>query len=57
MCASSHGWKHNFRQHGPNPLVRYTGYGPPEHADGVVHRTKEEADEAEEAGEDEPPTS
>ena len=49
--------KHNFVNTGPNPLVLYTVYGPPEHADGVVHRTKEEADAAEEAGEDEPPTS
>ena len=51
------GRKHNFRNTGPNPLVLYTVYGPPEHADGAVHRTKEEADAAEEAGEDEPPNS
>lgn len=51
------GTRHNFVNTGPNPLVLYTVYGPPEHADGVVHRTKEEADAAEEAGEDEPPTS
>jgi mannose-6-phosphate isomerase-like protein (cupin superfamily) len=44
-------------QHGVNPLVLYTVYGPPDHADGVVHRTKEEAEAAEAAGEDEPPTS
>jgi mannose-6-phosphate isomerase-like protein (cupin superfamily) len=50
------GVKHNFVNDGPNPLVLYTVYGPPEHADGVVHRTKEEADAAEEAGLDEPPT-
>jgi mannose-6-phosphate isomerase-like protein (cupin superfamily) len=49
------GTRHNFRNTGVNPLVLYTVYGPPEHADGVVHRTKEEADAAEEAGEDEPP--
>ncbi|HEU5107923.1 MAG TPA: cupin domain-containing protein [Micromonosporaceae bacterium] len=49
------GSEHNFRNTGPNPLVLYTVYDPPEHADGVVHRTKEEADAAEEAGEDEPP--
>ncbi|MGH3664259.1 MAG: cupin domain-containing protein [Micromonosporaceae bacterium] len=47
--------EHNFRNTGPNPLVLYTVYGPPEHAPGVVHRTKEEADEAEAAGKDEPP--
>jgi mannose-6-phosphate isomerase-like protein (cupin superfamily) len=51
------GTKHNFVNTGPNPLVLYTVYGPPEHADGAVHRTKEEADAAEESGEDEPPTS
>jgi mannose-6-phosphate isomerase-like protein (cupin superfamily) len=50
------GTKHNFVNTGPNPLVLYTVYGPPDHADGVVHRTKEEADAAEASGEDEPPT-
>lgn len=49
------GVRHNFRNNGPNPLVLYTVYGPPEHADGAVHRTKEEADAAEESGEDVPP--
>jgi mannose-6-phosphate isomerase-like protein (cupin superfamily) len=49
------GTEHNFLNDGPNPLVLYTVYGPPDHADGVVHRTKEEADAAEAAGEDEPP--
>jgi mannose-6-phosphate isomerase-like protein (cupin superfamily) len=50
------GRRHNFRNTGEDPLVLYTVYGPPEHADGVVHRTKEEGDAAEEAGEDEPPS-
>src|SRR3982750_3068860 len=50
------GAKHNFVNTGENPLILYTVYGPPEHADGAVHHTKEEADEAEESGEDEPPT-
>ena len=50
------GTKHNFVNTGPNPLVLYTVYGPPEHADGAVPTTKEEADELEEAGKDEPPT-
>ena len=49
------GTEHNFLNDGPNPLVLYTVYGPPDHADGTVHRTKEEADAAEAAGEDEPP--
>ena len=51
------GLKHNFVNSGPNPLVLYTVYGPADHADGAVHRTKEEADAAEESGKDEPPTS
>ena len=51
------GHKHNFVNTGPNPLVLYTVYGPPEHADGAVHKTKEEADRLEEEGKDEPPTS
>ncbi|HVL85912.1 MAG TPA: cupin domain-containing protein [Pseudonocardia sp.] len=51
------GVTHNFVNTGPNPLVLYTVYGPPDHADGAVHRTKEEADAAEESGADEPPTS
>ena len=50
------GTKHNFVNTGPNPLVLYKVYGPPEHADKAVHKTKEEADAAEAAGEDEPPT-
>ena len=49
------GKKHNFVNTGANPLILYTVYGPPEHADGAVHRTKEEADAMEEAGKDEPP--
>ena len=51
------GKKHNFVNNGVNPLVLYTVYGPPEHADKAVHRTKEEADELEEQGKDEPPAS
>ena len=51
------GRKHNFKNAGENPLILYTVYGPPEHADGAVHHTKEEADEAEESGRDEPPTA
>ena len=49
------GTKHNFVNTGPNPLVLYTVYGPPDHAPDAVHRTKEEADRLEEAGKDEPP--
>jgi mannose-6-phosphate isomerase-like protein (cupin superfamily) len=50
------GRTHNFVNTGQNPLILYTVYGPPEHPDGAVHRTKEEADRAEESGRDEPPT-
>ncbi len=50
------GVKHNFLNDGPNPLVLYTVYGPPDHADGAVHATKEEADAAEESGKDNPPS-
>ena len=50
------GTKHNFLNTGENPLILYTVYGPPEHADGAVHKTKEEADRLEEEGKDEPPT-
>ena len=49
------GKKHNFLNEGPNPLVLYTVYGPPDHADGAVHKTKEQADRLEEQGKDEPP--
>ena len=51
------GLKHNFVNTGPNPLILYTVYGPPEHSEGAVHKTKEEADRLEEEGKDEPPTS
>jgi len=51
------GTEHNFVNTGANPLVLYTVYGPPDHADGVVHHTKEEADAAEAAGHDDPPAS
>ena len=49
------GAEHNFVNTGPNPLILSTVYGPPDHADGVVHHTREEGEAAEEAGEDEPP--
>jgi mannose-6-phosphate isomerase-like protein (cupin superfamily) len=57
LVAVPAGTKHNFVNTGPNPLVLYTVYGPPEHAEGAVHHTKDEADEAEESGRDEPPQS
>jgi mannose-6-phosphate isomerase-like protein (cupin superfamily) len=56
MVVVPAGHKHNFVNTGPNPLVLYTVYAPAEHADGAVHPTKADADEAEESGRDEPPT-
>ena len=55
VVAVPAGLKHNFINEGPNPLVLYTVYGPPDHSEGAVHKTKEEADRLEEEGKDEPP--
>lgn len=41
------GTRHNFVNNGNMPLKLATVYTPPEHPDGTVHRTKEEADEYE----------
>ena len=41
------GTRHNFICKGQTPLKLFTVYTPPEHPDGTVHRTKEEADEYE----------
>jgi mannose-6-phosphate isomerase-like protein (cupin superfamily) len=41
------GTRHNFINNGSAPLRLYTVYSPPEHPDGTVHRTKDEADEYE----------
>jgi oxalate decarboxylase/phosphoglucose isomerase-like protein (cupin superfamily) len=49
------GTKHQFLNTGPTPLLLYTVYSPAEHKPTSVHKTKEEGDEAEEAGNDEPP--
>ena len=38
------GARHNVRNIGSRPLRLYTIYAPPEHKDGVVQATKEEAD-------------
>jgi mannose-6-phosphate isomerase-like protein (cupin superfamily) len=38
------GARHNVRNTGSEPLRLYTIYGPPEHVDGTVHKTKAEAD-------------
>ena len=39
------GARHNVRNTGDSPLRLYTIYAPPEHKDGIVHRTREEAEE------------
>lgn len=38
------GARHNVRNTGDEPLQLYTIYGPPEHKDGVVRATKQEAE-------------
>ena len=38
---------HNVINTGETPLRLYSLYAPPEHADGVIHRTKADADAAE----------
>ena len=43
------GARHNVINTGDEDLKLYTLYGPPEHKDGTVHKTKEEADAAHEA--------
>ena len=55
LCAVPAGAQHNFRNTGDEPLVLYTIYSPPEHAVDGAFATKEEADAAEAAGEDQPP--
>lgn len=57
LVAVPAGAQHNFRNTGLNPLILYTVYSPPEHADGAVHATKADAETAERSGGDEPPTS
>ncbi|ODO05089.1 mannose-6-phosphate isomerase [Cryptococcus wingfieldii CBS 7118] len=49
------GTKHNFLNTGPTPLSLFTVYAPAEHAETTVNQTKEEGDELEDAGKDEPP--
>lgn len=40
-------WHNVINASSTEPLKLYTVYSPPEHPDGTVHRTKEEADAAE----------
>ncbi len=42
------GVRHNVVNTGNEPMKLYTVYSPPEHRDGVVHETREEAMEDEE---------
>lgn len=42
------GARHNVRNTGREPLKLYTLYGPPEHRDKTVHKTKQEAQTREE---------
>ena len=42
------GARHNVVNTGSTPLKLYTLYGPPEHKEGTLHRTKQEADAAHE---------
>ncbi len=42
------GVKHNLINTGDEPLKLYTIYSPPEHRDGVIHQTRENAMEDEE---------
>lgn len=42
------GARHNVRNTGVRPLRLYTLYAPPQHADKTVHRTRQDAEIAEE---------
>ena len=42
------GARHNVVNTGDKPLTLYTLYGPPEHRDGVIHKTRAEADASDE---------
>lgn len=41
------GTRHNIINTGDKKMKLYTVYTPPEHADGTIHKTKEEAEAAE----------
>lgn len=42
------GARHNVKNTGREPLKLYTLYGPPEHKDKTVHKTKQDAERREE---------
>lgn len=41
------GTTHNFKNVGDEDLKLFTVYAPPEHPDGTIHKTKEDAEKAE----------
>lgn len=41
------GTLHNFRNTGTEALKLFTTYSPPNHPDGTIHKTKEDAEKAE----------
>lgn len=41
------GTTHNFKNIGDEDLKLFTVYAPPEHADGTIHKTKEDAEKEE----------
>ncbi len=47
------GTKHNFINTGEEDMKLYTLYATPHHKDGIVHKTKEDAEKDEESGKDE----
>jgi mannose-6-phosphate isomerase-like protein (cupin superfamily) len=49
------GCEHNFIVTSQTPLVLFTVYSPAEHYEKTVHKTKDEGEELEDAGKDEPP--
>ena len=51
------GTEHNFTNSGSGQVRLLTVYGPPDHAPDTVHRTKDDAEAAEAAGEDQPPVA
>jgi len=56
MVVVPAGTDHNFVNSGTGVLRLITIYGPPDHAPDTVHRTKAQALDAEEAGDDDPPS-
>lgn len=50
------GYWHNVTNTGEEDMRLYTIYAPVHHAPGIVQETKDDADEDEESGKDEPPS-